>query len=247
MTDPRAIASELETSRTLPDVPDWERLRGYAVAGVPFRSGHVLAMRRFPASSIGPGYTSVWHRDPAGRWVIYQDQKPQHACPRAFGPGIDDSRTVPIELDWNGSHRFSMDIDMEGFRLHWEVPLVDTPVTRVLNATASALPPSIRHNRIVLGATGRMAGPLLRAGRVRLAGDVPSGQAFFADLRRVWLIDDSTATLEGNDLGTPGSLPEQTHLADFWLPQRGLFAFADSFFEPYDPARHKQVASRREL
>ena len=38
-----------------------ERFAGYGVMGLPFASGHVLAMRRFPASSIGPGYSSVWH------------------------------------------------------------------------------------------------------------------------------------------------------------------------------------------
>ena len=247
MTEPREIASELEANRTLPDLHDWERLRGYAVAGVPFRSGHILAMRRFPASSFGPGYTSVWHRDPAGRWVIYHDQEPRFACPRAFGPGIDDSHTVPIELDWHGSHHFSMDIDAEGSRLHWEIRLADTSVTRVLNAAASVLPPSMRRRRIVLAAIGRMAGPLLGGGRVRLAGDVPSGQAFFADLRRVWLIDHSSAAIDGNDLGALGSLSEQARLGDFWLPQRGLFALADAFFEPHDPARHELVASRREL
>jgi hypothetical protein len=32
--------------------------------GLPLASGHILAMRRFPASSVGPGYTSVWHRGP---------------------------------------------------------------------------------------------------------------------------------------------------------------------------------------
>ena len=44
-----------------------DRFSGYAVIGLPFQSGHILALRRFPASTIGPGYTSVWHRDPSGR------------------------------------------------------------------------------------------------------------------------------------------------------------------------------------
>ena len=39
---------------------------GYGLKGLPFASGHVLAMRRFPTSSIDPACTSVWHRDPAG-------------------------------------------------------------------------------------------------------------------------------------------------------------------------------------
>ncbi len=42
--------------------------------GLPFASGHVLAMRRFPASSIGLPYTSVWHPDPEGQSAFWQDQ-----------------------------------------------------------------------------------------------------------------------------------------------------------------------------
>ena len=67
-----------------------ERFFGYAVIGLPFDSGHVLSLRRFPASSIGPGYTSVWHRDPEGRWTFYQDALPELACSRYFGVEIRD-------------------------------------------------------------------------------------------------------------------------------------------------------------
>lgn len=246
MASPRQLAAELEAQAALPDVFDRERFWGYAVVGLPFRSGHVLAMRRFPATSVGPGYTSVWHRDPDGRWVIYQDQGPHCTCPRGFGPGIDDAPTVPIGVEWTGSHRLRLDIDTEGFRLRWDIPLIETPVTRMLNATASILPRALRHHPWGLAAIGRTAGALLRAGRLRLAGRVPAGEEFFADLRRVWLIDGSTATVDGSDLGEPGPLDEQAHLADFWLPQRGLFATGGSFFEPYDPERHELVASRRE-
>ena len=53
-----------------------DRFSGYAIIGLPFQSGHVLALRRFSASSIGPGYTSVWHRDPAGFWTFYSTVTP---------------------------------------------------------------------------------------------------------------------------------------------------------------------------
>jgi hypothetical protein len=41
-----------------------ERFTGYGVMGLPFRSGHYLAMRHIPASSIGPEYRTVWHYAP---------------------------------------------------------------------------------------------------------------------------------------------------------------------------------------
>ena len=62
--DPRHIIQGIgNTPRCLRRTED--RFAGYAVIVLPFRSGHVLSLRRFPASSVGPGYTSVWRRDPA--------------------------------------------------------------------------------------------------------------------------------------------------------------------------------------
>jgi hypothetical protein len=71
MTAPGVQAAETERHVRLP-AGAGERFTGYGVMGLPFASGQVLAMRRFPASSIGPAHTSVWHRDPAGRWDFWQ-------------------------------------------------------------------------------------------------------------------------------------------------------------------------------
>jgi len=247
MADARELVSELEAGAAPAPVPGREEFYGYAVVGVPFRSGHILGMRRFPASSVGPGYTSVWHRDPNGRWVIYQDQGPRVTCPRAFGPAIDDAPTVPIAIDWVAPDRFSVEIEMAGKKLRWEVSLSESAITRMLSATASILPRFVRHHPVALAGSGRLAGSLLRAGRVQLHGTAPSRQDFFADLRRIWLIEGSTAAIDGIDLGDSGPVPEQAHLADFWIPQRGLFAIGGSYFAAYDPAHHEQVASRHEL
>jgi len=67
--DPRSIIQGIEQDGSLP-AGTGDRFAGYAVIGLPFASGHVLSLRRFPVSSVGPGYTSVWHRDPAGRWTF---------------------------------------------------------------------------------------------------------------------------------------------------------------------------------
>jgi hypothetical protein len=45
----------------------------------------------------------------------------------------------------------------------------------------------------------------------------------------------------------PAPLPEQVHLGDFWIPQRGLLAFGDGLFEEYDPMQHQQAATRHEV
>ena len=55
---PRELVADLEAAPSLPAGSE-ERFNGYGVMGLPFASGHVLAMRRFPASSIGPGAGSI--------------------------------------------------------------------------------------------------------------------------------------------------------------------------------------------
>ena len=67
MATPREVAGALEDAPGRLDAQR-ERFRGYGVMGLPFESGHVLGLRRFPVSSIGPDYTSIWHRSPDGRW-----------------------------------------------------------------------------------------------------------------------------------------------------------------------------------
>ena len=57
------IVQMLECSQTVPGGRD-ECFNGYGVMGVPFASGDLLALRRFPKTSIGDMYTPVWHRRP---------------------------------------------------------------------------------------------------------------------------------------------------------------------------------------
>lgn len=92
--------------------------------GLPFTSGHVLAMRRFPASSIGPGYHSVWHRDPAGRWTFYQDRPPEQACTRYFGEDVEDVRQGAVRLDWTGPRE--LEIDAGDGHLKWALEVHST-------------------------------------------------------------------------------------------------------------------------
>lgn len=236
MAEPRAVAEEIERYVKLPR-GDAERFSGYAVMALPFQSGHLLALRRWPSSSVGPGYTSIWHRTPEGSWTLYADTSPVRSCSRYFSNAAERSVETPIDLAWEDDRtlRVKMGGDI-GFE--WQLTLTLTPVTRVLNAMSSLVPGPLWRQKWFLTPMGRMAGPMLGAGRIRLHGLVPNGQSFIANPRRMWTISDSNASLSGQDFGPIGPLPDQAHLADFWLPQRGIFAVADVFLEPYDAQRH---------
>jgi hypothetical protein len=242
MLEPKEIAERLEQSAELPG-GDEERFSGYAVMGVPFASGHVLGLRHFPASSLGHGYTSVWHRDPEGRWVFCQDVPPEQGCSRYFGSALDGSLIGQIRIVWSDPREFTVSVK-GGLPLNWRISLTQTPGSRLMNAVSQALPGSIWRSPAALRMMGKAAGSILKAGRISLVGQVPNGQRFIANPRHLWIVASSQATLNGQDLGPVRPLPDQASLGDFWIPQRGIFAAANAFLEGFDPTRHAAVTAR---
>lgn len=231
----RDAAMATEERPLTSDGPD-ERFAGYGVMGLPFASGHYLAFRRFPSTPFGGGgYRSVWLRDPAGSWTFHIDAPADESCPRYFDQAITASVRSDIAIDWSGPSRLT--VRVAGV-LSWSMQLSTTRATALMSAAGGLLPEAAWESRTVLAAMGRMAGPVLGAGRIRLAGRVPNGQWFKAGPRQVWRVATSSAVLRGVDLGELAPLPAQTALGDLALPQRGLFMVAESSFAAFDPARH---------
>src|SRR5215467_4689301 len=105
--EPRKLVQRIEETALLP-AGNSGRFAGYAVIGLPLRSGHVLALHRFPASSVGAGYTSVWHRDPQRAWTFYSTANPELGCSRYWGREITRNVVAPIGIDWTGPAQFSV-------------------------------------------------------------------------------------------------------------------------------------------
>jgi hypothetical protein len=140
--------------------------------GLPFRSGHVLGLRRFPASSIGPGYRSVWHRDPHGRWTFYQDQPAELACTRYFGSAVDEVREGPIRIEWTGPRGFQ--VPAADGELEWTVEVGSTPVTRLFNRAASALPARAQRAAVRRQPADHVGGDRQHRDRARRSAEEPS-------------------------------------------------------------------------
>jgi hypothetical protein len=232
--------AELAAARARSDLPpgDGERFAGYGIMAQPFRSGHVLALRRFPHTSIGAGYTSVWHGDPDGRWTMWSDVASLQSCPRYFGPALAAAEEAAIDIEWPGP--WSIRVRINGI-LDWRTAIGPTPATRLMTTLGSHLPDPLWRNRVVLAAMSRAAGPALRAGAVRLQGHVPSGQWFRVKIPRIWATTEVGATVHGDDLGPAGPTHPQRWLGGFALPNRGLFAIGSATFETYRPERHVRV------
>lgn len=229
---PREMALWAEQHAELPD-STWERFRGYGVMGLPFDSGHVLALRRFAASSVGPGYASVWHRTPTGRWTFYADVEPSVSCARYFSASVAESITADVAVEWTGAHQLT--VTVPAAPLEWTIDLEATWRTGLMNAVAGVLPERLWRSPRVLTAMGGVAQQLLDVGAVGLWGHASNGHRFIANPRRIWMVAASDATLRGESLGAPEPLPEQASLRDFRIPQRGIFALGDALFENAGP------------
>jgi hypothetical protein len=239
---PGTVARRIEQGSPIPP-GGAERFVGYGVMGLPFSSGHVLALRRFPSSSIGPGYTAIWHRTAQGSWTIWADIEPPKACPRYFGSELEQAIQAPIELLWRDPFRMTAKI-YAGQALDWQIEIGSTFVTRSLSAVAKMIPDSLWRRRSVRTVMGAVAGPLLGAGRLSLDGIAPNGQWFEANPKLIWFVTGGRALLHGADLGPSGSLDQQGSLGDFLIPQRGIFAVGQSLFEPFAEGRHLAVTTR---
>jgi hypothetical protein len=221
------------------DLPsgDDERVVGFGVMGLPFVSGHYLAFRDFPATSFSPAYLSVWHRTPDDVWTFYSTTPGPQSCSRYFSSATAvDPVVCGINSTWITP--WSLLISIEGL-LDWRVDIKKTLATRLMSVIGSRMPTAAWTSRRTLRVMGRIVGPLLRVGRLRLTGNLPNGQEFRIAPKRVWAVADSSATLRGEDLGPVGPHPVQGNLADFQLPQRGICVIAQGRFEPFDIARHR--------
>ena len=73
---------------------------------------------------------------------------------------------------------------------------------------------------------------MLGVGKVQLSGTTSNHQHFDANPLRIWHVTDSHAVVEGEDLVPIGALKEQAHMAEFYFPQRGIFAMSRVFITP---------------
>ena len=232
---PRDVAARLEAA-VAPPAGSGERSWVYAVMGLPFRSGHVLAMRRVPVTSVGPGHTSVWHRNPAGQWSFYTSVTPRLGCPRYFGSAATRAVETEISIEWKGPDRF--EVRIPAAELEWTMVTRETPMARAMNVLARLLPEAAWRSRGLLSVMGAVVGPLLGVGHLSLVGRVPNGQEFMAIPRAMAMIVATRASIGGQDLGAAGPLRSQARLGDFWIPQRGILALGHTHFEAFDPERH---------
>lgn len=233
MQAPADFAQSAEDRPALPPGSD-ERVSGYGVMGLPFLSGHVLGLRRWTASSVGERFTSIWHRNPAGRWTFYESAPCEVACSRYFGAGVERFEVGPIELNWEAPKRLR--VRTADGAVDWSVEISSTARTQMLSTISSLVPMAAWRSDPMLRVIGGVAGRVLGVGKVQLTGMTSNHQHFNANPLHIWYVTESHAVVESEDLGPVGPLPEQARMADFYFPQRGVFAVGRVFVTPRETA-----------
>ena len=239
----------LDLASTLGDLPEkwghapWpehEYVKGWGVFGLPFDSGHVLALRVFPQSDFGP-YRSVWHRDPAGDWSIYVDgPRLDTACPRYFGAACAHSSFAHIQLAWIGQASLHVLVDRP--LLDLTLTATDTPTLRLLNAMGAHLPVWTWKRRAFVRMREWMA-HRLGMGDLQMSGTTPSGHFGTLMPQRMFFVEEATATLEGADLGRPTRAKPNPMIGEVPLPARGVLAIGQAMWRILDPVEYERTRS----
>lgn len=241
------LATELSRLPTRRGTFPWanhEYVRGWGVFGLPFDSGHVLALRVFPDNDFAP-YCTVWHRTPDGSWSIFADApRLDIACPRYYGAACRVTSRARIELTWTGP--MSLRVTMASPSLDWRVEATDTPLLRMLNRISRHLPLWTWRSDSLVRAREFMARSLLGMGSIRMRGTMPSGHVGTLMPERLYFIESSTAILDGVNLGRPTHCDDPPVIGSVTLPCRGVLAVGQAAWQILDPEEYQRTRTEAE-
>src|SRR5690606_32200789 len=127
-----------------------------------------------------------WHRAPSGEWTIWSDRDPLQTCPRYFGSALTRAIETPIDLRWPGPATLA--IDIAAAKLRWRLDFESTGRTRLLSRLGEVLPDRVWRSPRALELLARVAGRMLDAGKLKLAGRAPNGQLFIANPMQLWTV-----------------------------------------------------------
>lgn len=221
----------------------FEYVKGWGIFGLPFDTGHVLALRVFPENDFG-SYRTIWHRDPEGRWSIYVDgPRLDTACPRYYGAACASTGFARIGVTWTGPDRLHVTMDRPA--LDWSLHVRESLALRLLNPVSAALPLSSWRPHWLVRAREMLA-RALGMGDLRLSGVMPSGHRGILMPKQMYLIDSARASLDGIDLGSPVRLKDPPDIGGVPLPARGVLAIGGAMWGILDQAEFTRTKAATE-
>lgn len=240
MLDLASQLSDLSEVRGHAPWPNHEYVKGWGVFGLPFESGHVLALRVFPENDFG-SYKSLWHSPPTGGWSIHVDgARLDTACPRYYGPACNHTGFAKIALAWTGPSTLRVTMDTPS--LDWTLTASSTTLLDLLNVISATLPMVTWKPRSLVRVRELM-GAALGMGHMPLSAKMPSGHAGILMPKRMYFIESSRAVLDGVDLGHPTHLPDNPSIGEVRLPKRGVLAMGQGVWKIRDRVEYDRTRS----
>jgi hypothetical protein len=244
MLDLASRLSNLPECRGSAPWPHHEYVKGWGVMGLPFDTGHVLALRVFPENDFGP-YKSLWHREPGGNWSIHVDgSRLDTACPRYYGAACTQTGFAHLELTWTGPA--TLQVTMDDPALEWTLTARSTTYLDLLNAMSAAMPTATWRPRALLRAREGIA-RMFGVGAIELSGVMPSGHTGTLMPKQMYFIDESRAVLGGVDFGQPTHLAQCPTIGAVPLPARGMLAIGEAMWDILDPVEYKQTRTETSM
>ena len=244
MLDLASRLRDLPARRGSPPWPGHEYVKGWGVMALPFDSGHVLALRVFPENDFAP-YRTIWHRDPEGHWSIFVDgPRLDTACPRYYGAACVNVEHARIGIEWLGPP--ALQVTMDAPHLEWTMTVTQSPVLRVINVISPRLPKWTWRSARLVRAREFLACRILDMGDIRLAGTMPSGHVGTLMPERMYLIDETSAVLDGNNLGQATRVSPNPRIGQLPLPARGVLAIGGAAWAILDQYEYERTRAENE-
>lgn len=235
-------AGAIESETTTSPWPDHEHVLGYGALELPFSSGHLLGLRVWPRTDFTP-WVSVWHRTPGGAWSIFNDgPSTETTCPRYWHPILERAELATIDVVWTGPSEVRIEMDEPS--LVWTMSLRAPSFLHALNAVNARLPLWTWRPDPLLRIREWIAKRFLGMGNVRFSFTSASGHETTIMPQEVYLVDDASATFEGDDLGDLVRLETNPTIGGVPTPKRPVFVFGQAHMGILDPEEYRRSRER---
>jgi hypothetical protein len=216
------------------DGPGVDHFSGWGVPALRFESGDVIAFRRVTASSIGPPFATVWHRDVQGRWVIYSNVQGSRSCPRYLEPALRRVCADDVEIQWHG--RFDVSVSVRTARLRLGLRLGASARTAAARVLWRLVPRPVWQRPALSAHLARLTAELLGAADVTLTGRTHSGHTWYLRPAGVWQVEAAAAVINGRDPGTliraGAAAADRAEPGDVPVPSQPLLVLGEVMLRP---------------
>lgn len=229
-TDQRSSGTRRHTRRE--DAP-LQPFHGLSSPGLCFASGYCVWLFRWTSTpTFLDAYESVWVVTPDGERRLYVD-------PVDAGPLIETyhefDRTVGATIAWDRADEDAVAVQVEGedgTSLELRAELVASPRTRLVTTITALTPDPVLRTAIGEATSNLVFGRVLDTNGLQIVGTTETGEPYRVEANTLRLVEDASATLDGEELGELCPPDRQIEFGDAAAPNEPFVSFGDLYLRP---------------